>query len=135
MSSFAKPFLVFVLTVIVLSMLLGLMGLFLGWFHTGTQVVGPANVKRQWRKVYDLYESMEKGARQVCDAQEALEQSAASVTEQRRSQVMAYKQAYYAAQKQYNAAVDNFFEAGLVKPPDLPGRAPELESMMVQVCR
>lgn|SRR3989338_1329385 len=121
--------------VVVLSLVLGVVGWGLGWLGVPGQVVSPQNVREQWRFSYEHDESLQTAARNVCLTETALAASTSDTERvQRQSQLLAYQQVYTKIQAQYNARLRNAFEAGLVRPRDVPEKAPELSDMKLRVC-
>jgi hypothetical protein len=115
---------------------LSLTGFALGWVGQPFRIFSPENVREQWRFAYDFNESLTASGRQTCSAESALK-SAESEQERtaRRSQLLAYEQNYARIEAAYNARLRNAFEAGWVKPSDVPRTAPTLEQTMVDVCK
>lgn len=104
---------------------IGLLGLGLGWFGAGTRVVSAENVREQFRDGYTNYESLTAIAANYCSAQTALNATTdPSERTQRITQVAAQEQNYNRVSAAYNAAMADAFRAKLVKPGDLPERAP-----------
>jgi len=106
-----------------------------GWFTAPVQIYSIENVREQWRFAYDYDESLKAAAQQVCIAEKAV-QDASSDNEksQRRSQQMAYETNYTRIEADFNARLRNAFEAKLVKPADVPDKAPSLSEMKKRVC-
>lgn len=106
------------------------------WFHTGAQIVSPENVTKQWQFSYDYYESLQSIARQACQVRNAEKQATPGSDEaiQRHSQELAIENNYARVEAEYNARLRNAFEAGWVRPRDVPQRAPEFSEMTQQVC-
>lgn len=106
---------------------IGLLGLGLGWFGAGTRVVSAENVREQFRDGYTNYESLTAIAANHCSAQKALDATTdPSERTQRVTQVAAQEQNFNRVAANYNAAMSDAFRAKLVKPADLPERAPSL---------
>ena len=99
-----------------------------GWLGAGTQVVSASNVREQFRDGYTNYESLTAIAANYCSAQKALAATTdPSERTQRVTQVAAQEQNFNRVSANYNAAMADAFRAKLVKPTDLPDRAPTLE--------
>lgn len=119
--------------VILLLMVIG--AWVLGWITMPWQIISPENIRKQWTWGYDQYESLQAVAQQVCTAERAVN-AATSDTErtQRQTQLIAYENNYARLAADYDARMRNAFEAGLVRPPDLPARAPTLQDMKLNAC-
>jgi hypothetical protein len=124
-----------VIAVIAMGAVAGIGSWLFGWFSVPGEITSPENVKKQWAFAYQYDESLHAAARQVCLTEKALN-TAESDTEktQRRSQLLAYETNYTRIEAEYNAKLRNAFEAGLVKPPDVPKTAPSLDEMKSRVC-
>lgn len=107
----------------------------LRWLSVPGQVVSPENVRAQWAFAYQYEESLRASALQVCQTEKALN-SATSDSEksQRRSQLLAFEQNYTRIQATYDGRLRDAFQAKLVKPVDVPDRAPTLEQNKARVC-
>lgn len=119
--------------IIAATLVLGVVGLGLGWFRAGTQVISPDNVKSQWQFAYDYNESLKAIAGQWCTAKQA-ETAAADPDErvQRASQRIAVENNYQRVKAMYDARLEDAFRARLVAPPGVPARAPALTEAAVQ---
>ena len=121
--------------VVALGVIFGVGSFAFDWLNTGKNVVGPANVKEQWRFAYDLSESLNATARQVCIAERALKRAVTSEeSSQRQSQLIAYEQTYARIQADYDARMKDAFRGKLVKPRDVPDEAPTLKETKAKVC-
>lgn len=108
----------------------------LGWVAVPFQVTSPENVRKQWTFAYQYEESLKASAAQYCSARSAVETATGeSEKVQRRSQMLAIEQNYARIQAEYDARLRNAFEAHLVKPSDVPLRAPALIEMTEQICK
>ena len=114
---------------------LSLLGLAFNWFGAVVERAGPQNVAEQWRFAYDYDESLRAIARQVCSAGDSLD-AAQGDEEQtaRRSQLLAYQQNYDRVRAEYDARLRDAFRAGIIRPGDVPERAPTLERMKREEC-
>lgn len=114
---------------------IGLVGWAMDWFSTPGQVFSAANVREQWAFAYRYDSSLDAAARQVCSAERAHAEATNDAERiQRRSQLAAFEQNYYRIQAEYDGRLRNAFEARLVKPSDVPDRAPELVATKRRVC-
>jgi hypothetical protein len=106
------------------------------WVVLPLRITGEENVRKQWTWAYTQYEALQATAQQVCSAEKAVN-SAASDTErtQRNTQLFAYENNYARLAGEYDARMRNAFEAGLVRPPDLPANAPTLTDMKLNSCQ
>ena len=110
-------------------------GFLVRWLMVPAKVFSPENVQAQWQFAYDYTESMNGIARQWCTASAA--EQAATVSEeklQRSSQRIAIEQNYARVAAEYDGRVRDAFRAGLVKPPDVPDRAPVLTQVTNKYC-
>ena len=111
--------------IIAAIVVLGLVGLGLGWFGAGTRVVSAENVREQFRDGYTNHETLTAIAANYCSAQTALNATTdPSERTQRVTQVAAQEQNFNRVSATYNAAMADAFRAKFVKPADLPERAP-----------
>lgn len=103
---------------------LGVIGLGLGWFNAGTKVVSAGNVKKQHAVVIGQYNDMIAAADNACSAQEA-----ASGTKTDRdalvleSPIAAREATFRSLVSKYSATVDNPFEGQIVVPDGYPTSA------------
>lgn len=119
--------------------LLGTVASALGWF--GNWAAQPAriysveNVREQWRFAYEGIESLEATARQACKFEAALSAATTDAERvQRQTQLLAVETNYDRIASDYNQRLRNALEGGLVRPPDVPERAPDLDTMKAVVC-
>lgn len=120
---------------IFLAVLFGVIGFVGGWLSVPGKVASPQNVEKQWDSAYSNFNSLRAQAQTVCDAEVQVRQAeAGSVKTQRESQLAVYQQNYRRIEADYNQAMDNAFKARLVKPPDLPDKAPSLDSAKNLYC-
>lgn len=105
----------------------------MGWLDKGSSTVSAQNYQEQWRDAYDNYTSLEATAKNVCRARK---NESASTDENSKMQLMAqrtaYEQNYERIAANYNAAMADAFRAKLVRPGDLPTRAPLLEDLLAE---
>ena len=112
---------------IAVALVLGLVGFAAGWFRAGTQIISPENVKAQWQFAYDFNESLTAIGQQWCTAKAAEDAETNSDAKlQRTSQRISIEQNYARVKAQYDARLADAFRAKLVKPDDVPKRAPTL---------
>jgi hypothetical protein len=105
------------------------------WFSTGAAIVSPTNVKAQWTQGYQDIESLRALAGNYCDLRQAEnDETDQFQREQRESEVLAEQQAYNRVAADYDRAYENLFEGKLVKPSDLPSRAPSLDDLVAEIC-
>lgn len=111
----------------------GVIGLALGWFNAGKDVVGPANVKAQYRAVIEDWQGMEAAAANACEAaKQARESGDPTLVE---NPALAYDAQYRRIVVDYNRRWANIFEAKAVGPNGYPSVAPTLKRMEGRVCR
>lgn len=123
--------------VIMVAIVLGvsLLGLALGWITWPFDLGSRANVQEQFRVGYELYESLQGTAQAACTAEKAyLAETNPDLKSQRQSQQLAYETNYARLSADFDAWSRNIFEGGIVRPADLPARAPSLAEMKAQVC-
>ncbi len=119
---------------VLLSIVLIPVGLALGWGRAAANVVSPDNVKKQWAFAYQYDEDLQATARNVCIAEKAVADAPdANAQNQRQSQLIAQQSNYNRIEADYNAKLRNAFEAKLVKPSDVPDKAPSLPEMKKRV--
>jgi|GEM_PF-3554056 hypothetical protein len=116
---------------VVLIVIGTLIGIPLGWFQKGAEIISPDNVEEQYAAIYQDYQALEKGAQNVCDLRVVRDSSStADEKTQRVSQVLASQQLYNRNAADYDARWQNVFEAKLVGPNDVPTTAPTLNDMI-----
>ena len=108
-----------------------------GWVRTGAHVVSAENVKAQWQFAYDYEEDLRSAASQWCTVKKAEDTAAkagdSNVLGQRQSQRIALEQNYARIKADYDARLRDAFRAKLVKPGDVPSRAPELTEKLDEI--
>ena len=119
---------------IVAGLVLGIVGLGAGWFKAGTDIISPDNVKSQWQFAYDTEAALDAIGSQWCTAKKA-EDAALTNDErlQRSSQRIAVEQNYDRVAATYNGRLADVFRAKLVKPSDVPDRAPTLTQVVERI--
>ncbi|HZX49908.1 MAG TPA: hypothetical protein VFE94_02030 [Candidatus Paceibacterota bacterium] len=125
--------------VVLLVVVIGALNFVFAWVGAGRDVASPENVQAQWRFAYDTIEDLEAIARNVCNAETALQESNnanadSNTVEQRRSHLLAFQNNYERVANDYDGQVRDAFRGGLVKPPDVPERAPSLKANKLVVC-
>lgn len=120
---------------VVVILVLSVVGLALGWLTWPIDLGSRRNVEVQYRVGYDTYESLQATAQSVCTAQKAYDsETDTTLKSQRQSQLLAYETNYNRIAADYDAWSRNIFEGGIVRPGDLPARAPSLSEMKSQSC-
>lgn len=130
-------FLKWFFTFVLIAVIIGTVGWGLKWLFVPAQVASVENVRDQWRFAYEYDEKLKAIASQICIGKKAVEQSteSADARTQRLSQLIAIEQNYARVEAEYNARLRNAFEAKLVKPSDVPSRAPTVDENLSVVCR
>lgn len=119
----------------VVVLVFSLIGFALGWITLPIRKGSAGNVEEQFRKGYELYESMQATAQSVCSAQDAYDRETdPSAKSQRLSYLQAYETNYNRIAADYDAWSRNIFDGGIVRPADLPARSPSLSEMKSQSC-
>ena len=106
----------------------------LNWVKAPFEVASKENVKTQWEFAYERINTLNAIARQVCIAEKVKDRSRQEALTQRETQLATYEQNYARVQAEYDAKLANAFEAKLVKPGDVPAKAPSLEATKKTVC-
>lgn len=122
---------------IVVASIIGGIGHFaLGWWSTAVKVVSPENVTAQYRLAFQDYNALEAAAQNACIVRDALNglEPGSDAYNQRQSQLLAIQSNYNRIKSEYEARMQNIFEANKVKPAQLPFEAPSEEGMEGQVC-
>lgn len=116
-----------------------LLSFLFGWIGAPARIFGADNVSRQYTLAYDNYASLQGTADNYCRSQTLVKQATpgTSTYDQLVAKPFAYSSNYNRIAADYNAAMNNIFQAKAVRPSDLPEIAPTLEQMMVtrQACR
>lgn len=122
--------------VVLVSLIVSIGGIFGGWFSEATHQVSAANVKEQFRFVYDDLNSLKAEARQICTAQQAVKDAGTdpAVVSQRETQLIAEKNNYNRIAGEYDAHLQDAFRSKYIRPSDVPSRAPSVSDMTTQVC-
>jgi len=120
----------------VVILVLTVLGFLFGWITWPIDLGSRQNVEEQFQTGYELYESLQGTAQAVCIAEKAYNaETNPSLKSQRQSQVLAYETNYARLSADYDAWSRNIFEGGIIRPADLPARAPSLSEMKNQVCQ
>lgn len=128
-------FLKWFFTLVLISVIVASVGWVLKWLFLPAQVVSVENVREQWRFAYQYDESLKAIAQQICSTSKAVTNAESSEEKsQRRSQLIALEQNYARVEAEYNSKLRNAFEAKLVRPSDVPERAPTMKENVSQSC-
>lgn len=116
-------------------LVLSIVAFAMGWITWPIDLGSRRNVEAQFQTGYELYESLQGTAQAVCIAEKAYNaETDPTLKSQRQSQLLAYETNYARLSADYDAWSRNIFEGGIVRPADLPARAPSLSEMKTQVC-
>lgn len=99
------------------------LGLALGWFERGVQVVSPQNVTEQHRGIIQQWEAMKVSASNACSAVEQSEGNSKSPT-MVEDVTLAYAATFRNSVAEYQRRMDNLFEAKIVAPSGYPSDVP-----------
>ena len=104
------------------------LGLVFGWIGGAASVASVDNVKAQYQFAYQDLNSLKATAANACQQREFLADPSISPDEKTadRAHLSAYEQNYVRIKAEYDARVQNVFQAKLVKPSDVPLEAPTL---------
>jgi len=116
-------------------LILTIVGFIFGWITLPIDKGSRDNVEKQFRRGYELYESLQATAQMVCTAEQAYNETDPNTKQQRQTQLTAYQTNYQRLAAEYDAWARNVFEGGIIHPQDLPTRAPTLQDMKSQVCK
>ncbi len=116
-------------------LILTIVGFIFGWITFPIDKGSRDNVKKQFQRGYELYESLQATAQMVCTAEQAYNETDPNTKQQRQTQLIAYQTNYQRLAAEYDAWTRNVFERGIIHPQDLPTRAPTLQDMKSQVCK
>lgn len=121
---------------IAISFVFGVIGFAAGWFHTAVKVVSPANVTRQYQLAFEDWNSLQATAGNACVVrnQLATETQGTDAYNQLTEQEIALVANYNRIKSEYEARMQNIFQANKVKPAQLPFEAPTEAAMEGQVC-
>lgn len=101
------------------------------WGGAARDVVSPENVRAQWQFSYDYSESLRGVAGNWCTARRTeLETVDPTARDQRVTQRIAIENNYRRVQNEYDARLADAFRAKLVRPGDVPARAPTLDEQL-----
>lgn len=103
-----------------LAVVFGVIGLGIGWFKAGTDIVAPENVKAQHEQVIGKYEAAIAAAGNACTVQDGTKEGDEKSPTLVESPVLAYEATFRSIIADYNSSVDNLFKAGIVAPPGYP---------------
>lgn len=117
--TYSKPAFITLGLVAGAAIIFTVLGLAMGWFKTGTDIISADNVKQQHEHVIGHYESLIAAADNVCAAQGEVETDSRSATLVE-SPAMAYEATFRNIVVDYNSAMDNLFRAKIVAPPGYP---------------
>lgn len=119
---------------LVLLVVLVVGGSIAGWITLPFMKGSSQNVEVQFTKGYEMYNSLKQTANMVCDAQKAYNNATGDAKNQRQTQLTAYESNYRRIAGEYDAWSSNVFQGGVIRPNDLPLRAPSLSSLKGQSC-
>lgn len=125
---------IFAVALILIGGATGVAGWIGGWWNKAAEVTGAQNTDNQFTALYGDMESMRATAGNACAAKEST--GGANSPTFLEDPSFSYTAKYRSIEADYNRRFENFFEAGglIVKPNDLPRRAPTLGAMQAQVC-
>lgn len=106
-----------------LGLVASALGLALGWFERGVQVVSPQNVTEQHRGIIQQWEAMKVSASNACSAVQQSESSSKSPT-MVEDVTLAYAATFRNSVAEYQRRMDNLFEAKIVAPSGYPSDVP-----------
>ena len=130
-----KPFVRFLGGLLLIIVILSLFGLLLGWITLPGQKASVQNVEEQFRVGYELHNSLTASANSVCTAQKAYDaETDPTFKSQRQTQLLAYETNYARLAASYDAWASNIFQGKVIRPADLPNRAPSLSTKLFEVC-
>lgn len=124
--------------ILIISTVIWVIGGFFGFLHSwgskAAEVLGPQNTDAQFTALYGDMESMRVAAQNACQVKDAAHTGNSPTFLE--DPTVAYAARYRGIEADYNRRFENIFEASalLIKPGDLPKRAPTLEQMQAQVC-
>lgn len=131
-----KTFWKFIGILFVVVLVASLLSFALGWITLPVRKGSVENVEEQFRTGYELYESLQATSQSVCSAQKAYDlETDPNAKSQRLSYLQGYETNYNRIAGDYDAWSRNIFEGGIVRPADLPARAPTLTEMKAQSCQ
>lgn len=130
--SFTRHPIVWIVAVLVL---LGIVGFIVSWIGAAAEVVSPDNVRQQYALAYQDYNALQATAQNACVIRDAVKNATSDDEKtQRESQLLAVQTNYNNIASQYEARMQNIFQAKKVKPTDLPFQAPTESEMESQLC-
>jgi hypothetical protein len=122
--------------VVALTIILGLIGLPLGWFDAILHKASPQNVEVQYTYGYDHLTAMRGITGNVCQFETVATQAAGTADSgQRLTQLMQEQSLYRMREQEYDSWAANIFTGKIVHPADLPNTAPTLDEMKTQICK
>lgn len=125
----------FIAGIIALVVLFAVIGFIGGWFNAAKDVVSPKNVKNQYQFAYTYNEALKGIAQNVCNYQKAYDsETDPAIKSQRQTQLLGEESLYQQRQREYDAQLENAFQAKYVKPADVPKTAPTLSDEIAAVC-
>lgn len=125
----------FILYAILAIFAFAALDLALGWGLLPFEKASVVNVEKQFTWGYTQMGALETTARSVCTAQKAYDmETDKDYKAQRLSQLTGYQSNYNRLQGEYDAWAANIFTGKVVRPSDLPERAPNLDQMTAKLC-
>jgi hypothetical protein len=103
-----------------LIVVVSLLGLVLGWFKAGTDIVGPGNVKEQYQVIIDDWNALYVAAENACTVGAPEKEQGDPVFVE--DPAMAYAATYRRIAAQYNSHMQDIFRAKLVAPEGYPDK-------------
>lgn len=125
-----------IITILVLAIIALLMSWVFGWISLVPDKTSRENVEAQWGWAYGAITDLEAAGEQVCSVEVTLRNEDLSAAERTtyRATLLTYEQNYSRLAGDYNEKVRNAFEAGIIRPNDVPDRAPTLTEMKAMRC-
>lgn len=117
-----------ILVLAAIGLIAGTVNFATSWLSQPAKIYGVENVREQWKFAYTYNQSLGAIQDQFCTADRAVADSADNVERsQRVTQRIAIENNYARVAAQYDAALQNAFEGGLVRPSDVPETAAALD--------
>lgn len=108
-------------TVILLSIIFGVLNFAGVWANKGVEIVSPKNVEKQYARVIDNWEALYASAENACIAIRETDEDSPTFVE---NPEQAYAATFRRIVVDYNRRQANLFEAGIVGPPGYPKEVP-----------
>ena len=117
---------------VVLTFIFGAVGFFDAWYLKATSTNNPQNVTEKWQFAHEFDKSLDTITINWCNAVKTKDETIGNNSIEQ-SLARAYLTEYNLVKAQYNARLNDAFEAKLIVPPNIPHSAPTLARNIIKL--